>query len=540
MVAPHTDTRRSSGIGHATATHRAEVESRMVSVGGNMVSRMRILHTSDWHIGFRMRGVPLPAAQEQVLVEEIPALVAECEVDVVVVAGDVYDSQDPSEAEIEVCQAAFTEIRAAGAELVVIAGNHDSPIWLGAGAWFTASGGLHLRTTVAGIGTPVLFEDEHGLVAVYGIPCLHFAGAQLGLSAGCSYADSWRAAMAQVRADMARRPGVRSVVVAHAAVADPSTGGVDRLHVGGRSTVPVDVFAGVDYVALGDLHWPHAVTPTVRYSGSPLPYVYDIGPQAIDFDPPKSLCLVDLGPDGALSMTPCPPLVPSAMVRIEGSTAELAASEGSLDYVCASLTDAVRPVDVWRRLRARFPHLVRVEWADPHTAAVTPLHLDEPEPQPPAVDVSSAAGEVWRGFYGEMDEPCLRCGAQPGRPCFQVRCAIGAATIDTFHRERGLTATELAELGYAAYDVDDHGARRQLRYDPRRPQRQVRREGCYPVADDPPAERIAKEAGEATALRTCTGPHCGETIASRRAGRPAQYCSSNCRVRAHRARQTRT
>lgn len=506
-----------------------------MSVGRNMVSRMRILHTSDWHIGFQMRGIPLLAAQQVILVEEIPAIVEKSEVDVVVVAGDVYDRPDPSEAEIRVCQDAFTAIRSAGAQLVVIAGNHDSPIRLGAGATFTAAGGLHLVTSAAGIGTPVLFEDEHGHVAVYGIPCLRSARTELGLAAGRSHADHWRAAMARVRADLAGRPGVRSVVVAHASVADPAARGPDRLRVGGRHTVPVEVFAGVDYVALGDLHWPHAVSPTVRYSGSPLPYVYEVGPQSLDFDPPKSVCLADFGPAGLTSITEYPLLMPSGLVQVEGPMADLAAGERSKDYVRARLTDTVRPIGAWQRLRTRFPFLVRVEWIDPTTADVTPLHPDETEPQATAAADLPVIGELWRGFYGEMDQPCLRCGAHPGRPCFQIRSALGASTIDTFHRERGLIDTELAELGYQPYEVDDHGTHRQLWRTPG--QRQAQREGCHVVPPAPPVDQSEQKVDADSRSRICAGPGCEEILSPRRGGRPALYCSSKCRVRAHRTRK---
>ncbi|MGY1984302.1 metallophosphoesterase family protein [Nocardia gipuzkoensis] len=283
---------------------------------------MRILHTSDWHLGFQMQRVPLLPAQESVLVEDIADLVEDCEVDVVVVAGDVYDKADPSELEISVCQKAFTAIRAAGAELVVIPGNHDSPIRLGAGAAFTAAGGLHLVTDPSAIGTPVRFSDEHGPIAIYGIPSPRSAG--VGCSGPKPEDEYWRAAMARVRADLAEQSQeVRSMVVAHAAVADPAARGLDRIRVGGRTTVPVEVFAGMDYVALGDLHWPHAVSPTVRYSGSPLPYIYDVGPRIVDTHPAKSVSLIDFGPTGLIGVTECPLLVPSGMVRVEGTVAEL-------------------------------------------------------------------------------------------------------------------------------------------------------------------------------------------------------------------------
>ncbi len=499
----------------------------------NILSRMRILHTSDWHIGFRMRGMPLLAAQRVILVGEIPALVEEWEVDLVVVAGDIYDRTDPSEAEVAVCQDAFAAIRAAGAQLLIIAGNHDSPIRLGAGAVFSAAGGLHLVTSVAGIGRPVLFDDEHGSVAVYGVPCLQFTGSALGCGAGRSHADRWLTAMTRVRADLAGRPEARSMVVGHVPVADPTERGPERLRVGSRHTVPVEVFAGIDYVALGDLHWPHAVSRAVRYSGSPLPYVYDFGPRPIDFDPPKSVCMIDLGADGLTSTTEVPLLMPSGLVRVEGTLTELTAATRSLDYVHATLTDAFRPSGAWKQLRRRFPFLVRAEWVDPVTASVTPLHPDEAEPHASLATSMPVTGELWRGFYGEMDQPCLRCGAHPGRPCFQIRSAIGASTINTFHRERGLDAAELARLGYQPYEVDDHGTHRQLwRTESQWP---VHRDGCHTLPPTP-AERPGLAEGRPNRLGICAAPGCAAPLKQRRGGRPALYCSGKCRVRAHRAR----
>ncbi|MFI2279632.1 exonuclease SbcCD subunit D [Nocardia beijingensis] len=494
---------------------------------------MRILHTSDWHIGFRMRGMPLLAAQQVMLVGEIPALAEEWEVDLVVVAGDIYDKTDPSEAEVAVCQDAFAAIRAAGAELLVIAGNHDSPIRLGAGAVFTAAGGLHLVTSVAGIGRPVLFEDEHGPVAVYGIPYLQFAGSELDSDAGRSHADRWRAAMTRVRADLTARPGARSVVVGHVSVADPTERGPERLRVGGRHTVPIEVFGGIDYVALGDLHWPHAVSRAVRYSGSPLPYIYDFGPRPIDFDPPKSVCIVDLGADGLTSTTEVALLMPSGLIQAEGTLAELTAGTRSLDYVRATLTDAVRPSGAWKQLRRRFPFLVRAEWIDPVAANVTPLHPDETEPHTSLATSMPVTGAIWRGFYGEMDQPCLRCGAHAGRPCFQIRSALGASTINTFHRERGLNEAELAQLGYQPYEVDDHGTHRQLWRT--EGQWQVQRDGCHALPPAP-AEQPSPAGSRLSGSEICAAPGCVAALKQRRGGRPALYCSGKCRVRAHRAR----
>ncbi|MGW0249855.1 metallophosphoesterase family protein [Nocardia goodfellowii] len=498
---------------------------------------MRILHTSDWHIGFIADGVSLLPAQQRML-EEIRDIASEVGANVVVVSGDVYDKENPSEAEIAVVQAAFERMACIGHRLIVTAGNHDSAVRLGAGAMFASFGDLHLRTTVEGIGYPVIVNHLDGKVAFYAIPCLHFARRELGVPPGRPYADYWRAAMARVRADLATRPGVRAVVVAHAPVADPAARGLARLRAGGsQSTVPVDVFDGVDYVALGDLHWPHAVSPSVWYSGSPLPYVYNNLSRRIDFDPPKSVAIVDIGPDGLQQVEAYPLPMPKGTVQVVGSLLELAEREGSYDYVCAALTDPARPVGAWRQLRQRFPYLIRVDWINPDTGQAAPILWDELEPEA-VVDDLPAEGEPWRGFYSQLGDECLRCGAPAEHPCFQIRCEGGASTNRTYHAERGSTAAELAELGYVAYEVaDDDGVRRRLWHDPRDGQMYVKRAGCNAVLPGQREEPASARVASRREPRSCAYAKCGIVFVPQRVGRPAEYHTPACRIAAHRERK---
>ena len=132
---------------------------------------MRILHTSDWHIGRTFHGVDLLADQAAALTA-IADLVAAQRIDVVVVPGDIYDRAVPSADAVLVCNRGLEAIRSAGAVIVATSGNHDSPARLGAGAAFASAGGLHLMTRVADVGSPVVVDDEFGSVAFYGIPYL--------------------------------------------------------------------------------------------------------------------------------------------------------------------------------------------------------------------------------------------------------------------------------------------------------------------------------------------------------------------------------
>lgn len=326
---------------------------------------MRILHTSDWHIGRTFHGVDLLADQACSL-EAIAALVASEQVDVVVVPGDVYDRSIPSADAIAVCNRGFEAIRAAGATIVATSGNHDSPTRLGALGSFAAAGGLHLRTTIAEVGRPIVLADAHGAVAFYGIPYLEpdITRVELGVPQARSHAEILDAAMGLIRADRAERGGVRSVVLAHAfVVGGEATGSERSISVGGVETVPLRAFEGIDYVALGHLHSPQTLSESVRYSGSPLPYSFG------ERSHRKAVWIVDLDADGLGEVRRIDLPVVRGLSQISGNLDELLAepefTAAENDYVAATLTDHARPVDALRKLRTRFPHAVHVEWVRP-------------------------------------------------------------------------------------------------------------------------------------------------------------------------------
>jgi exonuclease SbcD len=128
------------------------------------------------------------------------------------------------------------------------------------------------------------------------------------------------------------------------------------ISVGGVAAVPVSVFDGVDYAALGHLHGCQTVAERVRYSGSPLAYSFSEAAHR------KSMWLVDLGADGALKTRrlDCP--VPRPLARLRGTLDELlddpAHTEHEESWVEATLTDASRPEAPMARLAERFPHVL--------------------------------------------------------------------------------------------------------------------------------------------------------------------------------------
>ncbi|WP_337824159.1 exonuclease SbcCD subunit D [Amycolatopsis sp. A1MSW2902] len=338
---------------------------------------MRVLHTSDWHVGRTFHGADLLTEQEAALTH-IAELVDRESVDVVVVAGDIYDRAVPSAEAVRVATAAMTRIRRAGAELVVTPGNHDSAARLGAFAEFAAAGGLHVRATVEGIAEPVVLHDEHGAVAFYGIPYLEPEPSRhaLGVPEARGHTGVLGEAMRRVRDDLASRPETRSVVLAHAFVTGGEASESERtIAVGGVEQVPGSVFDGVDYVALGHLHGPQTLAEHLRYSGSPLAYSFSEARQR------KSVWFVDLDATGLAEVRRHELPVPRPLATLSGELAALLEDpeheQWREHFLSITVTDRVRPIDAMRLLQDRFPYAVHMDWRPDGGVAGTELKYAE-------------------------------------------------------------------------------------------------------------------------------------------------------------------
>ena len=322
---------------------------------------MRVLHTSDWHLGRSFHQVGLLDAQAA-FVDHLLATVEEERVDLVVVSGDIYDRALPPVDAVELADETFARLAASRAQVVVTSGNHDSHVRLGFNARLADAAGVHLRTRHQDVGTPVLLEDEHGPVAVYGLPYLE-PDAVRGpwqLSAR-SHEAALAEAMRRVRADLDGRPDARAVVMAHAVVAgDPeaapamASDSERDISVGGVQLAPASLFVGIDYTALGHLHGRQTLSETLRYSGSPLAYSFSEGRHT------KGSWLVELGPVGVERADFVPAPVPRQLRSIRGRLEDLLRDPVLADaedaWVQATITDARRPLHAMERLRSRFPH----------------------------------------------------------------------------------------------------------------------------------------------------------------------------------------
>ncbi|GAC1444973.1 MAG: exonuclease SbcCD subunit D [Mycobacteriales bacterium] len=319
---------------------------------------MRLLHTSDWHLGRSLHRADLRDAQAAFLDALVDTVRSE-RVDAVLVAGDVYDRAVPSLDAVELCESALVRLREAGARVLLISGNHDSARRLGFGSRLVDAAGVHLRTRVRDAATPVLLEDAVGQVAVYGVPYLEpeAVRGELPADTGRGHGAVLGAALGAVREDLSVRAGVRSVVLAHAWVGSATASDSERdITVGGVASVPASLFDGFTYTALGHLHGPQTLSMGLRYSGSPLAYSFSEAGHT------KGSWLVELGPSGLARVEHVPAPVPRRLSSLRGpldgllSAPEYAAHKD--DWLQVTLTDAARPDEAMARLTARFANVL--------------------------------------------------------------------------------------------------------------------------------------------------------------------------------------
>ncbi len=353
---------------------------------------MRLIHTSDWHLGRTLHGENLLPAQDDFLRWLLDEAVRQ-QAGAVVVAGDIYDRAVPPLDAVRLLDAALLRFAQARIPVILTSGNHDSAVRLGFGAGLSESAGIHLRTSVADLARPVLLADEHGPVAVYGVPYLlpDAVMADLGVESRTHEAVLAEAAR-RIRADAAARGIGRTVVAAHAFVTGGQPAESERdIRVGGVADVPAGVFAGFSYVALGHLHGaqragppgaaagrpvaPGPVAPgpvthgtVIRYSGSPLAFSFS------EKDHRKSVTLADIDAAGQVHITALPTPVPRPLREVRGTLDGLLAradehrAEPDLAdlagaWVKVTLTDTVRPSAPMERLREKWPHTLVLDFA---------------------------------------------------------------------------------------------------------------------------------------------------------------------------------
>lgn len=253
---------------------------------------MKILHTSDWHLGLSWNTESMIDDQAK-FADWLVGLVREERVNLVLIAGDLYDRAVPPGTALELADTTFARIIEAGAQIVALSGNHDSAERLGFGRRAMAAGGLHIRTERSDldeIGSPIRFEVDGDVVDVIPVPFID-PGRVVDLRGAPRSFDATVRYVVHRRMQEVRDPA-QTIVMAHAFVTGGTETESERPLVGGIAHVEASAFGEAGYVALGHLHRPQSMADgRIVYSGTPLPYSFSE-------DHPKSVELILTGSCG--------------------------------------------------------------------------------------------------------------------------------------------------------------------------------------------------------------------------------------------------
>ena len=320
---------------------------------------MRILHTSDWHLGRSFHNTDMLSVQQHAI-DVIVATITERDVDLVLISGDVYDRALPPVDAVRMFDQALVDMRAAGAEVVVTSGNHDSAIRLGFMSRMMRKAGVYIRTMPDSITDLVMFDDAN--VCIWTVPYLEprLHAAQFGVDA--NHYSIMSHVMEQVHAQIAARglEDARHIMMAHLFAAGASGSDSERnigedvgAEIGSLGQVPADMFARMDYVALGHLHGRQTMADTVRYSGSPVAYSFS------EHQHHKGMWLIETD-TMTVDWVDIPQLKKLAVLNDE--LQPLLESEEytwAEDAWCQiTVTDPQRPPRAFQRLKQRFPDML--------------------------------------------------------------------------------------------------------------------------------------------------------------------------------------
>lgn len=368
---------------------------------------MRILHTSDWHLGRSFHGVGMLGAQ-QAFIDQLLETVRSRSVDVVLIAGDVYDRALPGVDVVALFDDALARIVEAGAQVFLSSGNHDSATRLGFGSRILAHGGVHLRTRTADLDQPLLLELDGARLAIYGIPYLEprLVAEQLDAEKP-SHEAVVRAAVDRISADLHSRAEaggpLHSIVLAHVFASGALSSDRERdLSIGGIEAVPLDLFEPFTYTALGHLHGRQMLSPKIRYSGSPLPYSFSEATHE------KGGWLIELDADGIVGVEKIAWPAARKLAVLRGELADLlvdpALEHAESAYCQVTLTDLERPKLAMERIRGRFPQTLVLNFEPPVRTAAKKSYGQRLSEATGDIDVCCGFVELVRGRAAEDDE----------------------------------------------------------------------------------------------------------------------------------------
>lgn len=342
---------------------------------------MKLLHTSDWHLGASEQNLSLEEDQ-RFFIDEICRIVKEKQIDAVIIAGDVYDRSVASADATRLYNDAMTKLCVdCGTTVFSIAGNHDSAERLSNCNKLLEKSGLFICGELTSDINPIDFGDTQ----IFMLPWITEEKVKSVYFEEKDTVKSLTDAYKLVTDKMKELfdDSKKHILISHSFITNSETSTSDRSAVIGFATqVPSSVFEGFDYVALGHIHKPQNVTDNIRYSGTPMPFSF-----GKEEKQEKSVTIID-------TETMEKEIVPLKLLHLRttltGTMEELLNPNCSDDekdgYVRLQITDSYVGLSSITELRKVYKNLIEVSGknyeADDTTITVTMEEFERMENDP--------------------------------------------------------------------------------------------------------------------------------------------------------------
>ncbi len=327
---------------------------------------MRIVHTSDWHLGKVLHGESLLDDQQYILNELTDYLIKE-QAEVLLISGDLYDRPIPPVDAITLLNGFLEQLLSKiRITVIIISGNHDSAKRMSFGTKLLKTAGVHIVTDLEQCFTPIKLNDEYGEVCFYPIPFVDYAVAREYFNEPKirNFDKAYEAILGKINEILDTTK--RNICLAHAFIIGDSAEKIEQseserpLVIGGTEYVSYSYFTNFDYVALGHIHKPQKVKQdNIRYSGSLLKYSFS------EYKQKKSITDIDLQEKNNITIKQYS-LTPIREVRqVKGKLTDLLTDvqyeQYKNDYVLIRLTDKGELVEPMSQLRTVFPKILKLE-----------------------------------------------------------------------------------------------------------------------------------------------------------------------------------
>lgn len=328
---------------------------------------MKVLHTSDWHLGMSLSNVSL-IAEQRFFINNICDIVRKNGVDAVIIAGDVYDTAVSNAEAISLYNQAVNELCInLGVKVFVIAGNHDGAARLSSCSELLKKSGLFVEGKLKHDVSSYEIDNS----VIYMIP--HFNLDEVKILYPDEEIKNYEQAFSLICKNIIKKhdESKRAIAVAHAFIVGSELSDSDHsANVGTATAVSGRVFDGFDYVALGHIHKPQDICENIRYSGTPMKYSF-----GAEETHEKSVTILD-----TISMNR--EIVPLELMHdmrtVSGTMDEVMALESSDDFIRAEIKDKFAGLDMLSVLREKFPNILELSGKRyEETGETSTLTIDE-------------------------------------------------------------------------------------------------------------------------------------------------------------------